>query len=147
MGAHILYGAAKPSVFTSDEEFYPAAAQFGAFANKQARRSDITAVVGAAKEIGHGAPACFVPSLGEMHINTSIVPLGRVDRIDINDRLWKLEHAPVVGAVAHDRVELGAVVAERPLLLGELDQLRMLADAGYAVVGEEVEHDPAALAV
>ena len=52
----------------------------------------------------------------------------------------------VAGAVAHDRVELGAVVAERTLLLGELDQLGMLADARHAVVGEEVEHDPAALA-
>ena len=51
-----------------------------------------------------------------------------------------------IAVLADDRVELGAVVAERLLLVHELDQLGMLADARHAVVGEEVEHHPAALA-
>ena len=43
--AHILYGKSVKSIATSDDEWMSAGAQVGSFANKQAMRSDITAVI------------------------------------------------------------------------------------------------------
>jgi hypothetical protein len=97
---HILYGAVKPSVNTSDADWYGVAAMVGRHVNTRARRSDITAVV--STTAGMGAPACFIPSLAEMHINTSVADLGRVDKVDLTDRLWMLSHAPAVGAMDHE---------------------------------------------
>jgi hypothetical protein len=100
MGAHILYGSVKPSIATSDEDYYGVAAQAGEFCNMRAHRTDITAVIG--KDAGHGAPACFVPSLAEMHLNTEVVDVGAPDKVDLSDTLWTLSHAPAVGALTHE---------------------------------------------
>jgi hypothetical protein len=97
---HILYGTVKPSIATSDEDFYGVAAQAGKFCNTRAHRTDITAVVG--KDAGHGAPACFIPSLAEMHLNTEVVSVGNPDKVDLADRMWMLSHAPAVGALTHE---------------------------------------------
>ena len=37
-----------------------------------------------------GAPACFIPALAEIHLNTETVPLGDPDKVDLSDRLWML---------------------------------------------------------
>lgn len=100
MGTHIIYGASVKSIATSDDDWYGAASEVGAYVNKQAHRSDITAVV--ATTAGMGAPACFIPALAEIHINTEIVPMGASDKVNLADRLWKLEHAPAVGAMTHE---------------------------------------------
>jgi hypothetical protein len=99
MGAHIRYDKVT-SVTTSDAGYYPAAKQVGERANKRARRTDITSVIGA--EAGMGAPACFIPSLAELHINTESCDLGAPDKVDFSDKLWLLTHAPAVGAVTHE---------------------------------------------
>jgi hypothetical protein len=98
--AHIKYGKVESTINTSDEDWYGVAAQVGKHVNKRARRTDITAVV--STTAGMGAPACFIPSLAEMHINTSVADLGRVDKVDLADRLWMLSHAPAVGAMDHE---------------------------------------------
>lgn len=98
--AHIRYESGVASIAHSDAGWYDVAAQVGKHANTAARRSDITAVV--SKTCGHGAPACFIPSLAELHLNTSILPFGRPERVDLSDRLWRLEHAPAVGALFHE---------------------------------------------
>jgi hypothetical protein len=100
MGAHILYGAVKPSIATSDDGYYEVAAQAGKFCNTRAHRTDITAVIG--KDAGHGAPACFIPSLAEMHLNTEVVSIGNPDKVDLSDKMWLLSHAPAVGALTHE---------------------------------------------
>lgn len=100
MTAHIKYGAVERFISKSDDDWYGVAKQVGEHVNKRARRSDITAVV--STEAGMGAPACFIPSLAEMHINTSVCDLGAVERVDIHDKLWALSHAPAVGAMDHE---------------------------------------------
>ena len=100
MGSHILYGSMTPSIATSDEGWYGVAAQVGKRVNKRAARGDIRAVIG--KHAGHDSPACFIPSLAEMHLNTVDCPMGDPDKVDLYDRLWKLEHAPAIGAMDHE---------------------------------------------
>src|SRR3954464_2724016 len=100
MSGHILYGKVTPTINSSDAGWYPAAAQVGEYCNKRAHRTDITAVV--SKAAGMGAPACFIPSLAEMHLNTEVVPLGDPTKVDLHDRLWMLSHSPAVGAVTHE---------------------------------------------
>src|SRR4051812_8411850 len=97
---HILYGRVESDVNESDDDWYGVAAQVGKYANTRAVRTDIVAVV--SSTAGMGAPACFIPSLAEMHLNTEIVPLGDPGKVDVNDRLWALSHAPAVGAVTHE---------------------------------------------
>lgn len=98
--AHIKYGKVASTVNKSDDDWYGVAAQVGTHVNKRAHRTDITAVV--STTAGMGAPACFIPSLAEMHINTEVADLGRVDKVDLADRLWMLSHAPAVGAMDHE---------------------------------------------
>lgn len=98
--SHILYGAVKPSIATSDADWYGVAKQVGEYTNTRSHRTDITAVV--STTAGMGAPACFIPSLAEMHINTEVVDLGAPDKVDLADRLWMLSHAPAVGACTHE---------------------------------------------
>ena len=100
MGSHILYGSATPSFATSDTDWYGVAAEVGKRVNNRAHRGDITAVIGATA--GHGAPACFVPSLAEMHLNTVVCDLGDPGKVDLEDRLWSLGHAAAVGAMDHE---------------------------------------------
>jgi hypothetical protein len=97
---HILYGSVAPVVNKSDDDWYGVAAQVGTFTNKRAARTDIVSVV--STTAGMGAPACFIPSLAEMHINTSVVNMGDPEKVDMTDRLWLLEHAPAVGACTHE---------------------------------------------
>jgi hypothetical protein len=97
---HILYGKVAPTINSSDAGWYPVAAQVGEYCNTRSHRTDITAVV--SKAAGMGAPACFIPSLAEMHLNTEVVPLGDPTKVDLHDRLWMLSHAPAVGAVTHE---------------------------------------------
>jgi hypothetical protein len=49
-----------------------------------------------------GAPACFIPSLAEMHINTEAAPMGPPDKVNLSDRMWRLTYAPSVGACTHE---------------------------------------------
>ena len=99
MTAHIRYD--KPdSIVTSDEEWFDATAQVGREARTRTHRNDITAVVSAT--CGHGAPACYIPSRAELHLNHSLVPMGDPAKFDLSDRLWRLEHAAAVGALWHE---------------------------------------------
>ena len=98
--AHILYGKVESRINESDPEWYGVAAQVGKFTNERAHRTDITAVV--STTAGMGAPACFIPSLAEMHINTEAAPLGAPDKVDFHDPLWALTYAPSVGACTHE---------------------------------------------
>jgi hypothetical protein len=97
---HILYGKVESTVNKSDDDWYGVAAQVGKFTNKRARRTDITAVV--SSTAGMGAPACFIPSLAEMHINTEAAPMGPPDKVNLSDRMWRLTYAPSVGACTHE---------------------------------------------
>jgi hypothetical protein len=97
---HILYGKVESTVNKSDDDWYGVAAQVGKFTNKRAHRTDITAVV--SSTAGMGAPACFIPSLAEMHINTEAAPMGPPDKVNLDDRMWMLTYAPSVGACTHE---------------------------------------------
>jgi hypothetical protein len=98
--AHIRYSHSAPSIATSDAAWLPAGAQIGPFANKAARRTDITVVVG--KDAGFGAPAAFVPALAELHVNPEVVPMGDPDKVDVHDALWRAEHSAATGAIFHE---------------------------------------------
>jgi hypothetical protein len=100
MTSHIKYGSLAKRIATSDDAWMPAGAQVGQYANKRAARTDITVVISATA--GAGAPACFYPSLAELHLNTEAVPLGNPEKFDLTDALWKLEHAAAVGATEHE---------------------------------------------
>jgi hypothetical protein len=100
MASHILYGSGVTMINKSDDDWYGVAAQVGKHVNRRAHRTDITAVV--STTAGMGAPACFIPSLAEMHINTEAADLGAVAKVDLADRLWMLSHAPAVGAMDHE---------------------------------------------
>jgi len=97
--AHIMYGHTE-NFAKSDDDWYDVAAQVGPLVNDRSSRTDITAVV--STKAGHGAPACFVPALAEIHLNTETIDLGPVDKVMLKDALWQLTHAPVIGALAHE---------------------------------------------
>jgi hypothetical protein len=99
MAGHIKYGKVA-SIATSDEDYYPAAKQVGEYVNGRAKRTDITAVVSV--DAGMGAPACFIPSLAEVHVNPGVVPMGDPSKVNLPDRLWALEHAAAMGAMTHE---------------------------------------------
>jgi len=98
--AHILYGAVERQINKTDDDWYDVAAQVGKFTNRRAHRTDIVSVV--SSTAGMGAPACFIPSLAEMHINTEAAPMGDPDKVNFSDRLWMLTYAPSVGACTHE---------------------------------------------
>lgn len=100
MNAHIRYDLTERPEHTSDPEWYGVGAQVGKRANERSRRSDITAVV--SETCGMGAPACFIPSIGELHLNRTLVPFGNVDDVNFHDALWRLEHAAAAGALEHE---------------------------------------------
>jgi hypothetical protein len=123
---HILYGGAKPSIATSDDAWIAAGAKVGAHVNKRAHRTDITAVVSATA--GHGAPACFIPALAEMHVNTEVVPLGDPDKFDLADDLWCLEHAAAVGAMEHEAAHARHTTWDPRDLMSEYGATRKMID-------------------
>jgi hypothetical protein len=98
--AHILYGAVERQINKTDDDWYDVAKQVGKFTNKRAHRTDIVSVV--SSTAGMGAPACFIPSLAEMHINTKAAPMGDPDKVNFSDKLWTLTYAPSVGACTHE---------------------------------------------
>jgi hypothetical protein len=97
---HILYGKVDKQINKTDDDWYDVAAQVGKFTNKRAHRTDIVSVV--SSTAGMGAPACFIPSLAEMHINTEAAPMGPPDKVNMDDKLWRLTYAPSVGACTHE---------------------------------------------
>jgi hypothetical protein len=123
---HILYGNVKPTINSSDADWYPVAAQVGEYCNKRSHRTDITAVV--SKAAGMGAPACFIPSLAEMHLNTEVVPLGDPTKVDLHDRLWMLSHAPAVGAVTHEAAHARHTHFDPRDLMSEYGATRKMVD-------------------
>ena len=123
---HILYGGAKPSMASSDDEWIAAGAQVGEHVNKRAHRTDITAVVSASA--GMGAPACFIPSLAEMHVNSEMVPLGDPSKFDLHDRLWCLEHAAAVGAMEHEAAHARHTTWDPRDLMSDLGATRKMID-------------------
>jgi hypothetical protein len=126
MAAHITYGRVAPSINESDADWYGVAAQVGTHVNKRAHRTDITAVV--STTAGMGAPACFIPSLSEMHINTSVVDLGSADKVDLADRLWMLGHASAVGAMDHEAAHARHTKFDPRELMDEYGATRKMID-------------------
>lgn len=101
--AHIRYDGGIERVTHSDDGWYDVASQVGARARARSGRGDITGVISQTWPYGgQGAPACWVPSLGEVFLDRSIVPLGDPAKVDMTDRLWRLEHAAAVGALEHE---------------------------------------------
>lgn len=73
------------------------------YVNEVASRDDIVAFVG--EGAGHGAPACFIPSLAEMEINTGVCFGEDFDPAlvgDISDRSIQFEWPIVMGALIHE---------------------------------------------
>lgn len=81
----------------------PFGAAAGEYVNEVSGRSDIVAFVG--EGAGHGAPACFIPSLAEMEINTGVCFGEDFDPAlvgDIKDRSIQFEWPVVMGALIHE---------------------------------------------
>lgn len=81
----------------------PFGAAAGEYVNKVSGRSDIVAFVG--EGAGHGAPACFIPSLAEMEINTTLCFGENFDPSmvgDIHTRAIQFEWPVVMGALIHE---------------------------------------------
>jgi len=125
MGAHIIYGSTA-TFATSDPDLYPVAAQVGPLVNNRASRTDITAVVG--EDAGHGAPACFVPALAEVHLNSAIIDLGPIDKVDLKDDLWRLSHPEVIGALCHEASHAEHSIFEVEELMNDYGATRKMID-------------------
>lgn len=84
-------------------EWLPFGAAAADYVNDLAGRFDIVAFVG--EGAGHGAPACFVPSLAEMEINTTVCFGEGFDPAlvgDIRTRAVQFDHPSVTGALIHE---------------------------------------------
>jgi hypothetical protein len=126
MSGHIRFDRESVPVATSDEGWYATASAVGQETNRAAARTDITAVVG--RDAGHGAPACFVPSLAEVHINTDVIDLGNPDKVDLTDELWRLAHAPAVGAIRHEAAHARHTRFDPRLLESDFGATRKMID-------------------
>jgi len=78
-----------------------AASQVGEWVNRVAGRSDLIAKVGAG--LGHGAPACFIPTIAEVEVDASICLAG-VDpaEVALGEHKFRLGRSPFVGAITHE---------------------------------------------
>lgn len=106
----------------------PFGAAAGEYVNEVSGRSDIVAFVG--EGAGHGAPACFIPSLAEMEIDTSVCFGEEFDPSlvgDIKDRSVQFEWPVVMGALIHEAYhakyslyDLGEVARHKDRFIGNL---------------------------
>jgi hypothetical protein len=97
--SHVADGT---SSFRTPKEWLPAASQCSAWANKIARRDDLTCSIGpeAAKEAG---TAWFMPSRGDIELSaTRLLPGVKPEDFDLGDKLWQLRQGQFMGALAHE---------------------------------------------
>lgn len=90
------------TAFRTPREWLPAAAQCTEWANRIARRADLTVSIGpdAAKEAG---TAFFTPTKGDIELcATRLLPGVKPEEVDMSDKLWRLKQAQFVGALAHE---------------------------------------------
>ena len=83
------------------ERWLNASSQVGEFVNGVAGRSDLIAKIGAG--LGHGAPACFIPTIAEVEVDASICLAG-VDpaEVALADEKFRLGRSPFIGAITHE---------------------------------------------
>ena len=97
--SHVADGT---SSFRTPKAWLPAASQCSAWANKIARRDDLTCSIGpeAAKESG---TAWFMPSRGDIELSaTRLLPGVKPEDFDLGDKLWQLRQGQFMGALAHE---------------------------------------------
>lgn len=109
-------------------EWLPFGAAAGEYVNDVSGRSDIVAFVG--EGAGHGAPACFIPSLAEMEIDTSVCFGENFDPSmvgDISARSVQFEWPIVMGALIHEAYhakyslyDLAEVIKHKDRFIGNL---------------------------
>lgn len=102
MGHFDTEATARASLSPKDSaKWLGAGAQVGEFVNAVAGRSDLIAKVGAG--LGHGAPACFIPSIAEIEVDASICLAG-VDpsEVAIAEPKFKLARSTFIGAITHE---------------------------------------------
>lgn len=84
-------------------EWLPFGSQAAEIVGRWANRSDIVAFVG--EGAGHGAPACWIPSIAEMEVDTSVAFEKDFDPSflgDFTDRQTLFDHPVVAGALLHE---------------------------------------------
>ena len=97
--SHVANGT---SEFRTPKEWLPAAAQCTQWANRTARRSDLTCSIGpeAASESG---TAWFMPSRGDIELSaTRLLPGVKAAEFDLSDKLFQLKQGQFMGALAHE---------------------------------------------
>ena len=97
--SHVANGT---SSFRTPKEWLPAAAQCSQWANKIARRDDLTCSIGpkAASEAG---TAWFMPTRGDIELSSErLLPGVKAADFDLNDKLWQLKQGQFMGALAHE---------------------------------------------
>jgi hypothetical protein len=99
--SHIDYGHHMTAAATTPEEWFQPASRLTTYLNTLSLRTDLSVTVGPG--VGLGSPACFIPSRGEIRIDTEIcLPSARPDEINPADKLWRLEHPVFIGASGHE---------------------------------------------
>jgi hypothetical protein len=101
--AHIKPLETKGSGVKTPTEWLPVGYEIGLLVNEWSERSDIVACIGTDK--GEGAPACFIPSLAEVQVNT-IEAFGEGITPNLIDDLTKpknqFEFPKAIGAIMHE---------------------------------------------
>jgi hypothetical protein len=101
--AHIKPLETKGSGVKTPTEWLPVGYEIGLLVNEWSERSDIVACIGTDK--GEGAPACFIPSLAEVQVNT-VEAFGEGITPNLIDDLTKpknqFEFPKAVGAIMHE---------------------------------------------
>jgi hypothetical protein len=101
--AHIKPLETKGSGIKTPTEWLPVGYEIGLLVNEWSERSDIVACIGTDK--GEGAPACFIPSLAEVQVNT-IEAFGEGITPNLIDDLTKprnqFEFPKAIGAIMHE---------------------------------------------
>jgi len=101
--AHHLSSEKKSRFEKTPREWLAIGSQFNELANTWSERDDIVTFVG--EGAGHGAPACFIPSIAEMEVNVGVAFGEGIDPIyvgDLLDRSIQFDHPVAMGAVMHE---------------------------------------------
>lgn len=97
---HIEYGSSVVPGYL-DPDWLELGAEIRTYLSTLAARTDLVVSVGPGAAFG--SPACFIPHQAEIRIDNTICLPGVDHRnIKLTDALWRLEHAPFMGAGAHE---------------------------------------------
>lgn len=134
--AHIRYDVTDGG--SADSAWLSPGAAIGREANTLADRGDLVAVLGPG--LGMGAPACFIPALAEVQVDTDVcLPGLSPEDVDLGDRLQLLTFPSFYGALAHEAAHAKHTKIDLAALHSRKDVTRRHVDVVLALEEPRIE--------